>query len=125
MVPSKTGREDVIRCMSASSDMSASSERATTAWIIPTIVIGTITVTLAAVSLFIYRTRSRVHNRAHHKDPWIWRTEFWRRCRITPIQRIESDELQRQMLIQKALASQKDIHSVDTQGTQMELEEVL
>lgn len=75
------------------------------AWVIPVIVVSVIFVTCLLVFVFIFFTRRSEYIRAREKEPYLTRSEFAKRRKLSEAARLEEEEKQRIIMIRKSLAS--------------------
>ncbi|CAK7238185.1 transcription initiation factor IIB [Sporothrix eucalyptigena] len=74
-------------------------------WIVPTTVVGVVLLAAAFSALLLRRfKKTRSFERARERDPRLSWTRFVRRWKMSSAQRLEEDELERRMLLQKALS---------------------
>jgi len=75
------------------------------AWVIPVIVVSVIFITGLLVFVFIFFARRSEYIRAREKEPYLTRSEFAKRRKLSEAARLEEEEKQRIIMIRKSLAS--------------------
>ncbi|CAK7237032.1 transcription initiation factor IIB [Sporothrix bragantina] len=74
-------------------------------WIVPTTVVGVVLVAAVFSTLLLRRfKKTRSFQRARERDPRLSWNRFVRRWKMSSVQRLEEDELERRMLLQKSVA---------------------
>ena len=76
-----------------------------TPWLIALIVVASVVIVVVVLYLFLGRSRDQQFEAACNKDPYLTRKEYQRRKKMSPIDRLEEEELQRHLMIRKSLAT--------------------
>ncbi|PNH45241.1 hypothetical protein VD0004_g2633 [Verticillium dahliae] len=98
----------------------------TTAILIASIVIAVVVI-LGVIAFLCYNRRGgeRQYREACQKDPYLTRKEFARRKRLSALERIEEDEMQRSVMIRKSLTSRSSNYPVDNSDNDSALNQAM
>jgi uncharacterized protein YneF (UPF0154 family) len=91
--------------MMGGTDGIGSTDSSYTPWLIILIVIAALIVAAIIVYFVRDKLRDRQFEEASKKDPYLTRKEFRRRRKLSALERIEEEELQRSVMIRKSLAT--------------------
>jgi FtsZ-interacting cell division protein ZipA len=102
MAPVLASREEMI---AGTPDTAISTNSQYTPWLVVLVVIGA----LAIISMISYltaeRLRSKHFDQAAKNDPYLTKKECRRRRKLSALERMEEEELQRSIMIRKSLAT--------------------
>ena len=74
-------------------------------WLIAVAVVAAVVVTALIAYLVIFRFRNRQYQEAAKRDPYLTRKEWARRRKLSNLERLEEEEVQRQLILRKTLTS--------------------
>jgi hypothetical protein len=117
---SQTSRAE-LGCAPVPITSSSPKQTSKKAWVIPTVIIGTLTLSLVFVFLLTRQMRSSFQNPP--RQPKSSQKDIWRRKRHLS-QQLEEYELLRKQLIQKSIANRQKNQQSHEQRGQTELEEL-
>ncbi|KAL9948004.1 hypothetical protein ACHAO5_002310 [Verticillium nonalfalfae] len=119
-----SGQKDDRR--STDNDSQSDNNTHTTAILIASIVIAVVVI-LGVIAFLCYNRRGgeRQYREACQKDPYLTRKEFARRKRLSALERIEEDEMQRSVMIRKSLTSRSSNYPVDNSDNDSALNQAM